>query len=104
MPPTLAAARKTYSGRSVAKRWSTAARLVRSVSRRVFVMRLRYPCARRARRMAEPARPVEPAMRSFDSEVMLQLGKLAGAERGSCAERGSYEERGSCVGARNKKP
>src|SRR5690349_12368107 len=61
MPPTLAAARKTYSGFSRSKNPATAWRSVRSSSRRVRQRRLRYPAAWRVRTRAEPTRPRCPA-------------------------------------------
>src|SRR5580698_594178 len=63
MPPTFAAAKKTYCGRVSANRRSTARRSVRSVSRRERRMRFEQPWALRARTMADPTSPLWPAMK-----------------------------------------
>src|SRR3989304_8407701 len=61
MPPTFAAARNAYSGRSRWKKLSTAACNVRSSSARVRVIRFTYPPAVSRRRIADPTSPVCPA-------------------------------------------
>src|SRR5882724_4264178 len=60
-PPTLAAAKKTYSGRSRSKNARVASRFVRSNSWRVRRRRLAYPFARNLRAIADPAKPACPA-------------------------------------------
>src|SRR5580698_5534947 len=62
MPPTFAAARKTYSGRISEKARFTAEGSLRSKTSRVRVMTLLQPDASRWRRIAEPTSPVWPAM------------------------------------------
>src|SRR5574344_335015 len=61
IPPTFAAARKTYSGFSAAKNSSTALLSVRSSSLCVRPIILVYPLACNERVMAEPTNPWCPA-------------------------------------------
>src|SRR5258708_16896003 len=60
-PPTLAAAKKTYSGRSRSKNARVALRFVRSNSWRVRRRRFAYPPPSNLRAIAEPAKPPCPA-------------------------------------------
>src|SRR6185503_5206592 len=61
MPPTLAAARNTYSGRSFEKKRSTAAASARSSADRSRVISARKPSARSRRSSAAPIMPRWPA-------------------------------------------
>src|SRR5690349_538549 len=67
MPPTRAAARKTYLGLSAEKNLSTAPWLHKSRSARAGSRRFRIPAAFNLRTIAEPTSPVWPAtkMRSL---------------------------------------
>jgi hypothetical protein len=81
IPPTRAAARKTYSGRSCWKKARTAASLHKSSSQRVLVTRLRRPEDCRARTSAEPTRPGVRRRRSWQA----LLSSTARALRFSCS-------------------
>src|SRR3569833_2910715 len=61
MPPTFAAARKTYSGRWASKNASTATRSRRSTESCPATIRLRRPALFSARTIAEPTSPRCPA-------------------------------------------
>src|SRR5260221_9420546 len=78
MPPTLAAARKTYSGRALRKKPSTAARSARSTSLRTGVSRRVQPARLRRRTMALPTRPRDPATKIAASSCMAGPPRLAG--------------------------
>ena len=61
IPPTLAAARKTYSGFSAAKKPSTSVCLHKSSSACMRVIILLYPCRKSYRTIADPTMPLCPA-------------------------------------------
>src|SRR4051794_21465703 len=65
MPPTFAAARNTYSGRSVAKKFSVADWSRRSSSLRVLRSRLVKPALWRRRTIADPTKPRCPATKTL---------------------------------------
>src|SRR5690606_4119318 len=71
MPPTFAAAKKTYSGFSFSKNWATSTELVRSNSLWVRTTMLLYPFALRFLTRALPTNPRCPATYIFASGLIL---------------------------------
>src|SRR5882724_11724350 len=72
-PPTLAAAKRTYSGRSRSKNARVASRFVRSNSWRVRRRRFAYPSACNLRPIADPAKPPCPATKTRAAESINLL-------------------------------
>src|SRR5690348_3839443 len=89
MPPTRAAASRTTSIASFAKKARTACWSVKSRVSRVRVTRLRYPCAANSRTSAEPTMPRGPATKIRDcrSIVAHSLEVLERLEAGQRHER-----------------
>src|SRR5580692_7154215 len=80
MPPTLAAARNMYSGRSFLKYSSTADCRVKSSSARERRSKFEYPSATRRRAIADPTIPLCPATK-MEEDLFIAIGAATVRER-----------------------